>query len=150
LGNLTGDYLAFCFLAALGVIQIAAAYARLSGILFLRKRIPSSAFGLLLFAAGLLWFFLPGPRLVPDTLGGLNGNQQSLYFAMCAFAALAVTLAVTSVTNHAWLRGNIPASGLDALRTNTYAQAMMDTVRRWKKSSLKQTLRSLSGLTTLQ
>lgn len=138
------DYIVLCLLAAMGVLQIASARSRLHGLLFLRNRAASALLGAMLVLAGFLWFFLPGPRLVPDSLGGLDGNQQSLLFALCAFAALVATLALSSVVNHRRLRGSTPAPGLDGLRTNTYAQALVHTVRAWKRRSAKPTPSSLS------
>lgn len=118
------DYLLLCFLSSMGVLQIAAAYGRLHGLLLLRARVPSAALGLLLVLAGFLWFFLPGPRLVPDTDGGLNGNRQSLYFALSAGAALAVTFVLSSLVNRRRFSGRGVGSGLDALRHATYVQAV--------------------------
>lgn len=118
------DYLLLCFLSSMGVLQIAAAYGQLHGLLLLRARAPSAALGLLLVLAGFLWFFLPGPRLVPDKDGGLDGNQQSLYFALSAGAALAVTLVLSSLVNRRRFSGRGVGSGLDALRQATYIQAV--------------------------
>ncbi|MSQ12713.1 MAG: hypothetical protein EXR47_00935 [Dehalococcoidia bacterium] len=118
------DYFLLCFLSSMGVLQIAAAYGRLHGLLLLRARVPSAALGLLLVLAGFFWFFLPGPRLVSDTDGGLDGNQQSLYFALSAGAALAVTLLLSSLVNRRRFSGRGVGSGLDALRQATYLQAV--------------------------
>ncbi len=118
------DYLLLCLLSSIGVLQIAAAYGRLHGLLFLRARAESAALGLLLVLAGFFWFFLPGPRLLSDTDGGLDGNQQSLYFALSAGAALAVTLLLSSLVNRRRFSGRVVGSGLDALRQATYWQAV--------------------------
>lgn len=142
------DYLILCFLGALGVLQIAASYGRLHGVLLLRGRLASAVLGFGFVAAGFLWFFLPGPRLTSDTVGGLDGNQQSLLFALCAGAALVTTLALSSVVNHRRLRGNSPAPGLDGLRTNTYVQALAHAVKQWKRRSWRRTPPSPSRSTT--
>ena len=147
MSELARDYLVLCFLSALGVVQIAAAYARLQGLLLVRRPLLSVVLGLALVLAGFLWFFLPGPRLVPDTSGGLDGNQQSLYFALCAGAAVAATLALSSVVNHRRLRFQHGATGLDALRDATYLQTMLQTVKRLWKRSPRRTRRSFFGST---
>lgn len=145
--NLTQDYLAFCFLSALGVFQIAAAYGRLRGLLLFRRPLVSVLAGLGLVVAGFLWFFLPGPRLIPDTEGGLDGNRQALLFFVSASVALGVTLLVSSLVNRRMLRPRHAMPGLDALRETTYVQALrLKLVQVWKRSP-KQTPKSFSGST---
>jgi hypothetical protein len=91
--SITLDYVVLVFLGACGVLQIAAAHARIHGLLFLRRPAHATALGVVLVVVGLVWFFGPGPRHVPDTAGGLDGNDQGAYFAIAAGAAVAFTLA---------------------------------------------------------
>ena len=126
------------FLGACGVLQLAAAHARLHGLLLLPRPAHAAVLGAALAAAGLLWFFGPGPRHVPDSAGGLDGNQQGGLFAMATLAALAFTVSATSVLNRRRLSGKpTEAWGLDALRCATYFQAMSTGVtalwRQWRE-----------------
>jgi hypothetical protein len=139
--SITLDYLVLVFLGSCGVLQIAAAHARIHGLLFLPRPAQATALGVVLVVAGLVWFFGPGPRHVPDTAGGLDGNDQGAYFALAAGAAVTFTLLASSVLNRRRLTGaRSGGSGLDALRDTTYLGAMSAGVkvawqqrRRWTR-----------------
>ena len=123
-------YAVLVFLGACGVLQIAAAHAGLRGLLFLRSRVLSTLLGVGLIGGGLFWFFGPGPRHIPDTAGGLDGNAQGAYFAVSALAAVVSTLLLSSLLNRGRFPGtDAPDSGLDALRYGTYLDAFPSGVR---------------------
>lgn len=131
---LAGDYFIFVFLSCLGVVQIAAAYAGLWGLLLLRSRWFSALLGVGLIGIGFAWFFAPGPRHIPDTEGGLDGNAQALVFVLALGAALLFTLTFASVANSRFLRPpEHPPEGLEALREATYAQALRRSLAAWWK-----------------
>jgi hypothetical protein len=133
---LAGDYFVFVFLASLGVVQIAAAYAGLRGLLFLRGRCSSALLGVGLLALGFTWFFAPGPRLIPDTQGGLNGNVQALVFTLAAGSALLFTLLVTSVVNARPRPPHVtPAVGRGAVREAPYLQTLGRSLALWWRGS---------------
>ncbi|MCS7207871.1 MAG: hypothetical protein NZ951_08100 [Dehalococcoidia bacterium] len=133
---LAGDYFIFVFLSSLGVVQVAAAYAGLWGILFLRSRWSSALVGVGLVALGFAWFFAPGPRHIPDTHGGLDGNAQALLFTLAAASAVAFTLLFGSLVNARFLHPrNTLSEGLDALREATYLQALWRSLGTWWKGS---------------
>ena len=127
------EYLLFVFLSTLSVVQFTAARAGLHGLLLLRRR-PGATLWLsaaLLVCAYAWFFFLSGPRNVPDTGDGLEGNTQAALFAIGAAAAVAFTFAASSVVNHAWGaaaqaaepgQGAAP-EGLGRLSRTTFARA---------------------------
>ena len=135
---LARDYFVMVLLASCGAIQVACAYARLYGLLFLRRPLPSALLGIALMVAGFLWFFAPGPHNIPDYAGGLDGNQQALLFSTGSLLSLALTLSLTSLLN----RNRLPPApagrpeGLDALRYGTYFQLLQARLEaEWKRWS---------------
>lgn len=135
MGDLPRDYVIWVFLAATGVIQIAAAHAGLTRLLFIRAKPWAYALGMLLVVAGFVWFFRDGARHVPDTAGGINGNEQAARFTLTCLAVGAFTFAVTSLVHRR--RTEAPpgdAEGFEALRDRTYAQALVNSMKElWKE-----------------
>ena len=128
--DLGRDYVILVFLASVGVIQLAVAHAGLTKLLFLKRTPYAYALGLTLVIVGFTWFFWPGPRHVPDTAGGLDGNDQAARFALSALAAVLFTVLATSALNRrtgSSLPPPPPAgatSSLEALRDQTYLEAL--------------------------
>ena len=125
------DYTLWVFLSALGVLQLVAARSGLSGLLFLRRWPRATAYAsAALVAASFAWFFGSGARNLPDTVSGLDGVTQSLWFAVAAVAAVAVTFLGTSAINHRWGARYRPdpaapaPAGLDVLERTTFARAL--------------------------
>ena len=125
------DYTLWVFLSALGVLQLVAARSGLSGLLFLRRWPRATAYAsAALVAASFAWFFGSGVRNLPDTISGLDGVTQSLWFAVAATGAVAVTFLGASVLNHRWGAGYRPdpaaptPAGLDVLERTTFARAL--------------------------
>lgn len=139
--DLSRDYVVWVFLAATGVIQIAAAHAGLMKLLFIRARPWACALGLLLVVAGFAWFFREGARHVPDTAAGINGNEQAARFTLTCLAAGAFTMLVSSALNFRPAEASLDdAEGLEALRRRTYVQALTASLksywseaRRWMR-----------------
>ena len=138
-----GDYLLLSFLSSFGVLLFVTARNRLRGLYVMGRRL-AQVIGLLLAAGAFLWFFASKPRNVPDTLAGLNGNQQTLLFAIGVAAALALLLLISSLRN--WPMASArPQHGMDALRDNSYLRLLSAEVTfRWH-SLKKQTKRPSSG-----
>lgn len=124
------DFFLMNFVGALGVLQMAAAYRSLRGMLFLQHRTLSGVLGFLALVGAFLWFFISKPRNLPDTGGGLSSNEDTwLFCAACAFAIL-FTLAVTSIINYRMGRGNTTyLPGLDALRETTFYRAFTGAIK---------------------
>ncbi|MCH8199933.1 MAG: hypothetical protein IIA54_07710 [Chloroflexi bacterium] len=125
------DYTLWVFLSALGVLQFVAARSGLFGLLFIRRRPRATAYAsAALVVASFAWFFGSGVRNLPDTVSGLDGVTQSLWFAVAAAAAVAVTFLGTSAINHRWGAGHRrdpsarPPTGLDVLERTTFARAL--------------------------
>ena len=130
------DYFLLVFFAASGLFLIVGACKGLSGLLLLRHRYGSFLLGLVLLAGSFTWFFLSDDRNVPDTAGGLNGNQQFAYFFAGLAAALASTLAIASLVNRRLGASDLPPEpGLDALKRSNYVRALHQTWRQVRPKS---------------
>ncbi len=129
------DYVIFVFVAALGVLQMAAAYNALRGLLFIRNKPLAFVAGLAAATLSFLWFFLSEPRSISDTEGGLDGNQMAGLFALAWGSALVLTLLLSSLRNRGMgASGQRPGPGLDALRETTYLKALQSTLKDlWKR-----------------
>lgn len=128
--DLGRDYVILVFLSSIGVIQIAVAHAGLTKLLFLKRTPYAYALGLALVIAGFTWFFWDGPRHVPDTAGGLDGNDQGARFALSALAAVFFTVLTTSALNRRSKINQTPTlDGLEALRDHTYLGALPTGLR---------------------
>ena len=124
-GSFILDYFLLVLVASCGLYQMAAAYNRLRGLMLLESRSLTFLLGLGLWVGAFAWFFLSEPRNAPDTGAGLTGNEQFGYFFAGGGAALAVTLAATSLLNWGMGRKTTPrAHGLDALRESNYGRAL--------------------------
>ncbi|MSQ21925.1 MAG: hypothetical protein EXR53_01275 [Dehalococcoidia bacterium] len=116
------DYLAFVFLAALGVLLAVTAHSKLHGLLLVGRRL-SVLLGGALTVAAFDWFFTSEPRNLPDTGAGLDGNEQAVLFALGAGAALALLLILSSLRN--WSMGaNAAGDGVEALRNSSYLRLL--------------------------
>src|SRR5690348_10577234 len=92
-GNLTPNYLFFCFLASLGVLQfVAGKYAR-RDLMLLPPR-AAQVVGVILVVGAFVWFFLAEPGIfIPGLAGG-----ELLTFSLASFlAALLITRLVAAV-----------------------------------------------------
>lgn len=144
MSELAWDYFLLVFLAGCGVIQIAASYSRLRGVLLLAHPWASALLGLVLVLGSFLWFFSPGPRHIPDTQGGLDGNLQAALFSLAALSAVVVTLLLSSLINRR-LSHNPASWGLEALKETTYLKALAKGVRKQWAQRPRRTQRSSSG-----
>ena len=127
------DYTLWVFLSALGVLQFAAARGGFSGLLFLRRWPRATVYASAALVAGSFgWFFGSEARNLPDTVSGLDGVTQSLWFAVGATGAVAVTFLGSSALNHRWGAGYPsdaptqprPPAGFDALERTTFVRAL--------------------------
>ncbi|MBI4234649.1 MAG: hypothetical protein HY686_09420 [Chloroflexi bacterium] len=146
MGKTTMDYFILVVLASFGVLQVVAAYSRLRGLMLFQRSLLCVILGLGFVALGFLWFFGSGPRNLPDTQGGLDGNRQSALFAEGAAVALVATLILSSLVNRHRLPGlGVVQWGLEALKEATYFQALGTGVGRLWRQRPKRTQRSSSG-----
>ena len=136
LGTFALDYFAFVFVAALGALQMASAYSALRGLLLIKRRPLAFLAGLVATGSAFLWFFLSEPRNLPDTQGGLDGNQATGLFALGSGLALVLTLVLSSLRNRSLgAHDECSCTGLDALRETTYLKALKGALRSlWTRS----------------
>ena len=128
--DLSRDYVIWVFLAATGVIQLAAAHAGLTKLLFIRAKPWAYALGLLLVLAGFAWFFRDGARHIPDTGAGINGNEQAARFTLTCLAVGAFTFTLSSLLNRRSREAATPnAEGFEAFRHRTYARALTGSMK---------------------
>ena len=76
------DYYVLVFIASCGVIQLAATYSHLKGILLIKNPRLNLLAGLFLAVGAFIWFFSSESRNLPDIAGGLDGNQQAGLFVI--------------------------------------------------------------------
>ena len=124
----TQEYLLLVFLVCCGVVQVAAAYSGLRGLLFFGDRRFSVVLGIVMILGSLAWFFWDGGRNFPDTGRGIAGASQFALFVLGGFLALLVTFLVTSLTNFS--RGAFvdTIEGLPSLRETTFFQALLNNL----------------------
>ena len=124
------DYFVFVFFSALGVLLFVTAYYRLYG-LMLFSRLISLVLGALLISGAVTWFFASEYRNAPDTAAGLDGNEQTLLFAVGAASAIILLLLVSSL-RHWSMKGKPDATGLDMLRHSNYWRLITKALgQRW-------------------
>ena len=134
------EYAILIFVAATGVIQIAAANADLRGILFVASRRAAAVIGAAIILAGFSWFFI----LVNRNDRGLEGLEQTLIFVPSATAAIVATVLATSAIHRLRLRRarrtgeaeaaegervsqqDSAAQGLERLRRKTYVDVLLE------------------------
>ncbi len=138
-----GDYLLLSFVASFGVLLFVTARGGFRGLFIMGAR-KSQFVGLTLTIVALAWFFIAKPRNIPDTLAGLNGNQQALLFGAGAVAALVILLTISSLRNRRMMAGRVRRS-LDALRSTTYLHLISEEVRHRWSSWKQQTKKPSSG-----
>jgi hypothetical protein len=114
-------YVALVFLAGVGVIQAAAAYNGLRGLLFLRRKGPGYALAAVLAGGPLALFFTWNERW---ETGVIQGVEQTALFLIGMAAALFVTLLLASRFNRRLCPPRSVNPGLAALRENTWVEAV--------------------------
>ncbi len=139
------------FLLCTGVVQVAAAYGGLNGLLFFKSRRLCAALGMGLILGSLVWFFFEGGRNIPDTNGGIAGTSQFGLFVLGGFLALLFTFLLTSIANYRNGNGHTDedaadtSEGLPSLRETTFIQALLNNLCALWKLFRRSTQRFSSG-----
>jgi len=137
------EYIAFVFMASVGVLQLVGAFTQLKGLLFFRNRALTYLLSFLLIGGSFYWFFVRDDRW--DTImrhTSLEGKQQFLYFCLAAFLAVFFTLVISSLlaalrarrqnkstTNPGQTTDPDPGEGLDKLKEVSYLEALKRSFR---------------------
>lgn len=112
-------------MVSLGVLQLVAAWGRLEGLSFFRRRYLGYIFAAVMVGVGYWWFFRVD-RNIPDTAGGPSGPALFGYLIAALAITILLTLIISSVFKARWGRSN-PEEGLEGLETlkrMTYLQAL--------------------------
>jgi hypothetical protein len=140
------DYFIFVFVACIGVIQFAASWGRLNGLLIFKSPLISRTLGLGLAVGAFIWFFSVAPRNINDYEGGLDANTQALFFFLGVLAGWVFTLVTSSLVNIRMNKGEpSPEAGLDVLKETNYVRAITHNIRYWWKNWRTQMKRYFSG-----
>jgi hypothetical protein len=135
------EYIAFVFMASVGVLQLVGAFTQLKGLLFFRNRALTYLLSSLLIVGSFYWFFARDDRwdnVMRHT--SLEGKQQFLYFCLAAFLAVMFTLAFSSLLAALRARrqnkgmanpGQMtdPGEGLDKLKEMSYFEAVKRSLK---------------------
>lgn len=139
------EYLLLVFLSCCGVVQVAAAFGGLRGLLLFGDRRFSVVMGMGLILGSLAWFFWDGGRNIPDTGGGIAGASQFGLFILGGFLALLFTFLATSLTNFRRRPSIDTTDGLLSLRETTFVQALSSNLSTLWKLYRKLTKKYSSG-----
>ena len=96
--SLTQEYFFVVFVAAMGFIQFAAVRGGLKGLMFIQNFAFNRALAYVLMVPVMMVFFTGNYR---NPVGIIEGAQQAGLFSLASVAALAATLVIASVINHA-------------------------------------------------
>ena len=131
--ELTLEYILLVCIATCGVIQLAAHYSNLKGLLFSQNRWVTYIISLLAIAGSFGWFFGWDDHMDNNIMHtGLEGVQQLGYFLLSALAGLVITIILSSLVN---LRrsanpGEEAEGGLDRLKNDNYINALKHSFRK--------------------
>jgi len=118
-------FLKYClavFVAASGVVQLAAEHNKLNGVLFFRNKIWTYLFACVTVIPSLYYFFSWNER---NATGVVEGAQQAGLFVVSLAAAILVTLLLSSLLNYRRFPDKKdPGTGIEALKSATLIQAL--------------------------
>jgi hypothetical protein len=117
-------YRILVFVAALGVIQSAAAYNDLRGLLFFRRKLYAYIFGIITAGVPLGIFFRWNYMFAT---GIIAGTQQTGLFVVSVLAAIVMNLIMSSLINIGYYpQSAAPTTGLEALRESTFFRVIRE------------------------
>ena len=112
---------------------MSASYGNLRGIFFFANNRVCRYVGLLLIACGIVWFYATKNRNINDTEGGIDANDQALWFFLGVVSALICTFFVTSISQKKLSskpKQNY-ALGIENLKDSTYLFAIKNSLTYW-------------------
>ncbi len=135
------QYCIFVFIAVMGLLQLIATCNQLKGMLFMRNRPITLVLSIAAILFAFWWFFFRDSRL--DTVmrrTGLEGAQQFTVFCWTTFAALVVTLVLSSSLRMFVYRRNATSEpedrieGAYQLRYMSWFEALREAFKRRDES----------------
>lgn len=117
MGNVFLEYFLLTFIANLGILQLAAAYAGIKGLTFFDRPLFCYLLGVALIVGGYAQFFLVwgnSPRTIVE-----GSPQFGCLIGGCA-AAIAVTILISSLVRLRMAHSEDQGIGLEALKGTTY------------------------------
>jgi hypothetical protein len=144
--NFVTDYFILIFVASVGVIQAAASIGGLNGLLVFKSPYVARTLGVGLVLAAFIWFFSTGERNINDYSGGLDANEQAIFFFLGVLAGGVFTFLLTSIVN-AGMNGSEPSpeDGMDALKEASYFSALAHNLDYWRRNWRTQIKRYFFG-----
>lgn len=116
------EYFCLIFIAALGVLQMAAAYTGMRGISFFTRSNHGFIFAALTVIPVLVSLFTWNQR---NPTAVVEGSQQFYLFSLAVFLAFVFNIVVSHFIQRNKLQGNeVRYDGLEALKEATFFQAL--------------------------
>lgn len=132
------DYFLCCFIACVGVLQIATISSELTNLRFFAKSVYGYFFGFSLLVCSAMLFFLSDERNIDDSSGGLDANEQAILFFVSAFCSFLFTSAICSFRSKARQENNIYEKvSLNSLKSDTLIGVYRSQWTYWRKSILR-------------
>ena len=140
------DYVLLVFVSGIGTIQIACTFSGLTGLLFIKSVTATRLLGAATIVAAFIWFFSVAERNINDFEGGLDSNEQGLFFFLAILASGAFTFLSSSIVNLR-MRGQESqlGTGLGALASSNYVHALAANINYWRENWRTQTKQFFSG-----
>jgi hypothetical protein len=128
--SLATEYFLLVLCAAIGFIQLAAARARLNGLLLSQQRVLNRVLAGILIAPGAIFFFTWNYR---NPVGIIEGSQQAGLFSLATLGAVGVCLVLGSILNRFRSEQRKPCPpSIEALKDRTFFQALLARYK-WKR-----------------
>ena len=124
------DYFLMIFFSSIGIIQLAAISAQLTGIILIPYLTLAKSIATLLVILPIIWFFAKTNRNINDYAGGLDANDQAVLFLAGAILATIATLSISSMVNKNLFDKNhtLPIK-LHSLKNSTYYNLIKHVLR---------------------
>ena len=129
------DYFLMIFFSSIGIIQLAAISAQLTGIILIPYLTLAKSIATLLVILPIIWFFAKTNRNINDYAGGLDANDQAVLFLAGAILAMMnsptiATLSISSMVNKNLFDKNhtLPIK-LHSLKNSTYYNLIKHVLR---------------------
>ena len=124
------DYILMVFFSSIGIIQLAAISSQLTGIILIRNLNLAKSIAVLLVISPVLWFFAKTNRNINDYAGGLDANDQAIFFLTGVVLATITTLSISSLVNKKLFDTNHNLPGeLHSLKNSTYYNLIKNALR---------------------